>query len=228
MMRSPIAETFNGFLGALEQINKIDIDKKNNDLTFRIFYDLFKIRMAQWRYKKNFHREVDYSISGIFQDIFAHYLKAILPVQYEVYCEHKRNRLRPDIVVTKDGKYHSIIEVKTTIGWDRELVANNKYSARIKDLSHVFSVPKARIFYVFEAARNVNRKFYETITSSKQSEMKKFIMPLFKCNAHPFFMPDRRYKDGKYYDYSDKEIRDLFEEQKLNDFKDIVKQKILR
>jgi len=85
-MKSKIAKNFKKFLESLE-----DTSKKINptEVSFRIYYEMFKIREAQWKYKENFNRKIDYSLSDIFQDIIAHYLKKTLPNNFEIFVEEK-------------------------------------------------------------------------------------------------------------------------------------------
>ena len=74
-MESKIANNFNKLLESLS-----DTHEKTNpkEISWFIYYNLFRIRESQWKYKVLFKRRVDYSLSNIFQDIIAHYLKKIL------------------------------------------------------------------------------------------------------------------------------------------------------
>ena len=77
-IKSPISEKYGAFLNALLD-NTVT---PHEDISYQIFYDLFRIREFQWQYKVEFSREVDSSLSDIFQDIIAHYLKILS--KYEI------------------------------------------------------------------------------------------------------------------------------------------------
>ena len=98
LYKSTIAKNFEKFLKALQS------EKKDNfDATFQIYYDLFRIRNAQWSYKLSTNRGVDYSLADIFQDIIAHYLRKHLPKKYTIFLENNNFKLIPDILI-KNGK----------------------------------------------------------------------------------------------------------------------------
>jgi hypothetical protein len=216
--KSSISKHFGKFLNALQEDNKKSCNK---DITFQIYYDLFRIRNAQWSYKLGVNRGVDYSLSDIFQDIVAHYLRMNLPKEYSVLLECKEGKLRPDIVIKKGDKNWAIIEIKTTIGWNRGLVKSNEYLSRLKALSKQFKVPLKRVFYIFESSRNVNKDFAALFKGKKKSKITKFILPLFEQNAAPYYISKKKIKGFK--KYSDKEIFDLYKLNKITDFKTILK-----
>lgn len=217
--KSSISKHFEKFLDALQKENK---NNCNNDLSFQIYYDLFRIREAQWSYKLNVKRMVDYALSDIFQDIIAHYLRMSLSKEYSVLLEHKEGKLRPDIIVKRGDKNWAIIEVKTTIGWNRGLVKKNEYLSRLKTLSKQFKVPLKRVFYIFESSRNVNKDFAALFKEKKKSKIAKFILPLFDQNAAPYYI-SKKEKNKGFKKYSDKEIFDLYKRGKITDFKNILK-----
>lgn len=219
-MKSPISKNFNNFLISLQKIKSLD---KKKCVTLQIFYDLFKIRESQWQHKLKFKRRVDYSTSEIFQDLIAHYLKRILPKNYEIILEYKQNKLRPDILIKKNNKNHSIIEVKTTIGWNRWLVEENNYMTRLKKLKKEFNVPLKRIFYIFESSRNVNEEFAKKFRNIKRKKkIHRHIFPLFEYTADPFYISKKQKIKG-HKKYTDKEILKFYKEYKLTNFYEIVK-----
>ena len=215
-INSDIADSFCNFLVCLQDTNKNNLPE---DIGFQIFYDLFKIREAQREYKINFCRKIDYSLSDIFQDIIAHYLKKILPKEYEVILEYKQKKLRPDILIKKNGKNHAILEIKTTIGWNRDLVKEENYLIRLKKLSDEFGVPIHKVFYIFEASRNVNNEFADIFKNDKPNRIKEFIFPLFEFNANPSFCSKRSESLKK---FSNEEIYDFYKKDKITDFKEIL------
>ncbi len=214
-----VSKHFGNFLKAL---GEGQLSSCNSDLTYQIFYDLFKIRVAQFEYKKNANRNIDYALSDIFQDLIARYLRASLSSNYKILLEYKQNKLRPDILVKKNNVNWAIIEVKTTIGWNRDLVKNDNYKERLKNLSSEFDVPLKRIFYIFESSRNVNKEFASYFKEGGKSEITKFILPLFEKNASPFFIHKKEDASNK-INYSDKEIFSFYQENVITDFKEIVR-----
>jgi hypothetical protein len=214
---SPISKTYGSFLKALLD-NAV---KPYKDISYQIFYDLFRIREYQWQYKVEFDREVDASLSDIFQDLIAHYLKIL--TKYEILCEHKQGKLQPDILIRNKGRNKAIIEVKTTIGRNRDLIKGNDYKKRLENLAKEFEVPIERTFYIFEAANNVTRDFSEIFRSRKDHEVKKYIFPLFHKTAHPFNISNIRNRRREYQKFTDSEVYDLYCRSKLTDFNDILK-----
>ena len=216
---SPISDAFEKFLLSMEKSKK---NTCNSDISFKLYYDLFRIREAQWKYKLEINRSVDYSLSDIFQDLVAHYLRMCLPKKYEVFLEFKQGKLRPDILIKKNGKFWSIIEIKTTIGWNRGLVRSDEYLVRLKELSEEFKIPIKRIFYIFESSRNVDKNFASLFQGKNRDKITKFILPLFVQSAAPYYIAKKE-KKRVYRKYSDQEIYTLYESNKITDFKQIIK-----
>ena len=222
-IKSPIADKFSEFLDEL--IN--DKNKPYKDITFQIFYDLFKIRVSQWKYKVLAKREVDFTLSDIFQDLLAHYFRILLPHEYTVICEYKKGKVRPDILIKKNNKNWAVIEVKTTIGWNRELVRNDNYLNRLKTIRETFNTPKKRTFYIFEAAANVNKHFYEIFKSNKRDKIRDYIYPLFLNSAHPFFLSNEKDRKNNYEEFSDREIFEFYKKNLVTRLDYIINKKII-
>lgn len=211
---STIAENFERFLYSLENTS---LNKNiNKDITLQIFYDLFRIREAQWMYKINFKRGIDHSLSEVFQDLIAHYLKMVLSKEYEIILEYKQKKLRPDILIKKNKKNWSIIEIKTTIGWDRGLIKDNLFMNRLKELSVEFKVPLKRIFYIFESSRNINKEFTNKFRNARKEKIHQYIFPLFDQGPSPYYIIKKMRK------CKDKEIIDLYNSNKITDFNTII------
>lgn len=222
-IKSPISDKFSEFLDELLST----AHKPYKDITYQIYYDLFKIRSSQWKYKVLSKREVDFSLSDIFQDLLTHYFRILLPKEYVVLSEHKNDKVRPDILIKKNNKNWSVIEVKTTIGWNRDLIKNDNYLKRLRILSQTFKVPIQRTFYIFETARNVNRHFYEIFEKNSRDKMRDYIYPLFLNNAHPFFLSKARDRKNNYEVFDDTEIFRLYKENVATPLEDIIKKKIM-
>jgi len=217
-VKSPIAKKYEKFVLALASTKP----KPSSDISMQIFYDLFRIRDAQWKYKVSFNREVDSSVSDIFQDLLGHYLNICLPKKYEVLLEHYQNKLRPDILIKKGSKNWAIIEVKTTIGWNRDLVRGDGYLKRLKELSREFKVPLKRVFYIFESSRNVSNDFAEQFDINRRAKINLYILPLFSTSASPYYL-SKRLNRSDYKNFSNKQVLDIYKQNKLTDFKDIIK-----
>jgi hypothetical protein len=224
-IKSPISDKFSNFLNELLSTTH----KPCKDITYQLFYDLFKIRSYQWKYKVLFRREVDFSLSDIFQDLLIHYFRILLPQDYVIFCEHKKGKVRPDILIQRNEKDWVIIEVKTTIGWNRDLVKNDNYLKRLRLLGEAFNVSIKRTFFIFEAARNVNNHFYEIFKENKRHKVRNYIYPLFLNNAHPFFLSSKRKRKRKnnYEEFDDAEIYKLYKDNVITTIEYIIKRKIL-
>jgi hypothetical protein len=151
----------------------------------------------------------------------------LLPQGYAVFCEHKEGKVRPDILIKKNEKNYAVIEVKTTIGWNRNLIKNDNYLKRLKLLSKAFNVSMKRTFFIFEAARNVNKHFYEIFKENKIHKVRNYIYPLFLNNAHPFFLSNKRDRKNNYEEFDDAEIYKLYKDNVITTIEDIIKRKIL-
>lgn len=226
MQESKFAKNYDLFLNSFLEKNPIP---ETEEISKLIYFDLFLIRQAQWKYKIKFNRKIDSAISDLFQDLIAYYLKNTLPEEYQVILEEKKGNLRPDILIKKNGDCHAIIEIKTTIGWDRKLIENKNYVNRIKKLHKAFGVPKNRIFYIFESYANVNKgfkKIFET-KKSKDKNIFNYIFPLFKDSPAPYYInkksKDKRDFDIDYKLFKIREIGELYAQNKYTEFKQILK-----
>ena len=204
---SEIADSYNSFLSTLLQIKK-----PLEDCTIQLFADLYLIRKNQQQYNNEKKRKISFSSADIFQDLLALYLSNMLSDDYSLFIEEKSGKLRPDILVRKNDKNHAIIEVKTSIGWNRGLIKNNLFKDRLRNLSKQFKVPQKRIIYVFESAGNVNSVFKQQVLSRKKNKYNNNIVALFNETADP--------KSIKNSDKSD--IDQCFNELKENDLQQII------
>lgn len=218
--KSEFGEKYNYFLNTFLKSESID----KNEVSKRIFLDLFKIRLAQFEYKNKFNRKVDSSLSDVFQDLIAYYLKNTLSKEYEILLEEKKAKLRPDILIKKNGINHAIIEVKTTIGWNRDLMKNKNYMLRIDDLKKVFNVDKSKIFYIFESYANLSKGFKKVFAEKNFSEYKDlpdYFFILFKADKMP--VPYYISKKDKNIIFSEDEINKRKDDCIYNNFTEIIK-----
>ncbi|HVY01561.1 MAG TPA: hypothetical protein VHA12_02240 [Candidatus Nanoarchaeia archaeon] len=211
-MSSKIADSFKSLLDSLAEKTAL---KPSDDISFLIYRDLLKIREAQWHYKTKMNREIDYSTADIFQDILAHYIRSSLSKDYTIHLELKVKKLRPDILIKKNGVNWAIIEVKTNIGWDRDLIKDENYLKRLNLLGSTFNIPLKRIFYIFESSANVSAEFSKIFKSAKQDKIKDFIFPLFENGAVPYYLTKDKSSPKV---FSEKEIFDLYNSTKITPF----------
>ena len=202
-IRSPIGESFAKLLEAFSN------DKQNvhGDVLFQLFYDLYKVRDALYKYTKVVHRQKIWPTPDIFQDLLGKYLRIKLSRDYEVFLEYKEKhkKLQPDIMIQKNGKNWAIIEVKTTIGRDRGLVRDGKFKKRIGELSDAYGVPSKRVFYVLESCSNVGKGFEKMFSDDGNRDVKDAILPLFKGQV----------LGGLEEDCSEEKIKELYDEMVL-------------
>ena len=224
-MNSSIGEAFESFLDSLNNIS--DTSNDSEDLSFQIFYDLAKIRIAQSKFKDCFNRKIDYSLADIFQDILAHYLKKYLGEDFKVMLEEKSGKLRPDILIMKNNKNWAIIEAKTNVGWNRDFVKGDNYKPRLEELKEELGIPLKRIFYVLEHASNVDKEFFNLMTAgNKNEEIHEYVIPLFKWPLS--YEPKIYYRTKSSGQMLDKSIKAHYEEKNLslNDFKEKILDRI--
>lgn len=163
MTNKNILEAFTGsrlysnFLNSFVINKKIKVDLKSTDVSEAIFFHYCKILLSGWRHKRNFNRREKHSVSSIFQDLVAYYLKLCLPIEYDVQLETKIDNCQPDILISKDGKYFFAIEIKTTIGRNRDQI--DSYETRVQRISELFKIQKNKIIYVFADHGNVGKDF---------------------------------------------------------------------
>jgi hypothetical protein len=218
--KSEFGEKYNSFLNHFlkkEIINRNEVSK-------RIFLDLFKIRQAQLEFKNKFNRHIDSSLSDIFQDLIAFYLKNTLPKEYEIYLEEKKDKYRPDILIKKNKINHAIIEVKTTIGWNRELMKDKNYMLRVNELENIFTVDKSKIFYIFESYANLSKDFkkiFESRNFNGNEDLPNYFFVLFKADQRP--VPYYILKKEKIKFISDEYIYNRMNNAIYNDFSEIIK-----
>ncbi|MFM0324876.1 McrC family protein [Caballeronia glebae] len=154
-------------------------------LSRALYFHLARMRLTGWKHRVDFQRWRKHSLSEFFQDLIAFYLRRALPDDFEITLEEPSSsgkRVRktcPDILIRKGGKNHFVIEVKTTIGWDRPgagspkrgLTVAEKYrqlSDRIARVASDFGVPEANVIYIFEGPENVDGGFRDSFWDEKK------------------------------------------------------------
>ncbi len=208
---------YSNFLASFSSNSKLSVQSYNKTtiISEAIYFHICKMEYAGWRHRVDFKRGHKHPISDIFQDTIAFYLKAALPSDYSIEIEAKKGKTQTDIAVKWDNKYIFLIEVKTSIGWDRTGPAK-KMDARIKELSINFNVPPENIIYIFEVHSNVSKDFSEKFWDKKQQKAKQRptdlpyskIFPLFNATDPYYWKYEKGFnRKENYKEISDDEIR---------------------
>jgi hypothetical protein len=215
-----------------------EIDLSSNNLSKEFFKDLAKIHLAGWKNVVLFNRKKRASISEIFQDNFAWYLKQNLPKNFEVILENNVGtnglicKKNPDITIKHNGKYIFIIECKTTIGWDRK-GPEEKYSKRMDELVENFGVLKKNIMFVFENHGNVNKEFSEKYWNKKLGQPTNLILefpysqikPLFNCSDPYYWKYEKNFNKKKNYkEFTEEYLLETAITNIVTPFEDIIQQ----
>lgn len=205
-----ISNFFDKFIESFYQTEQTSFNLEKNEISKSIYKHIFKIKSSLWKFGEKFNRQKRVSISDIFQDLIALYLKLELDNKFEIILEEKINRLQPDILIKHNGKNLFILEIKTTIGWNRNSL-NGEIQKRIIDLSKTFEIAEENVVYIFQSPWNVNKAFaekYWNIELNQPRELPKEypynkIRPLLTAED-PFYW--KEHKDRKYHKYSEEQI----------------------
>lgn len=229
-------KAYKKFSEFLNELSREDYKLKPKYISEVIFFQIFKIRHSMWKYGCEVKRSVDYSLSDIFQDLIAHYLRLILgrgyeiKLEYEIKCEGKKT-LKPDIVIFKDGKPHSVIEIKTNIGRNRDFIHN--YKDRLKKISKTLRIPLSKCFYILETPTNATDfidNFYDEVKNEPKKKRHKYIFPLFYKKTYPYYI-EKKISDKtnweNYKEYNDKQIIGFAKENVITPF-DLIIDKIVK
>lgn len=236
MKHTDLSTNFNLFTESFYNIEPIEFDLKEQEISKAIFTHIFKIKSSLRKQSAEFKRDKIISISEIFQDIIALYLKLGLGTEYDVILEPKINRLQPDILIKYNDKNLFIVEIKTTIGWDRGSL-DDGIGKRIKDLSETFHIPKENIVYILQSPWNMKKEFTEKYWNINEKKARPLptddlyskIRPLL-TGDDPFYWKEED-KDENYFGYSDEKIYQLAEsrivvplELTINQIKEAIKE----
>jgi len=230
--RHSISENYGVFLDSYLNIKKENIENyTDRKISIEIYYQVFKIHYYAGRYSKRFNRGVKHSTADVFQDIIAYYLKVFLNSDYDVVLETAKGKCRPDILIKKNGKNHFVIEIKTSIGWNRKSIVDGTIKNRIKKLSEVFDVNKNKIIFIFETHGNVNKEFSERYWDKIEAKPNKRpvvfpynqIYPLFN-SSDPYYMLNEFDRNDLYErTIGDKKIAELAKKNIVTGFEKIIK-----
>jgi hypothetical protein len=201
---------FFDFLDLIETERPIySIDSFNGiKISEDLFCEVCKIQYIGWKHRILYKRDIKSSISDVFQDIIAYFLKAALPKNYEVLLENKIGKIRPDILIKKNKEYHFAIEVKTTVGWGGRIDSRDKetikpYEKRVNSIKKIINIAKENIIYIFAGVRNNGHGFLEQFWNEQTRERKPRPSQFPYSNIYPLF---DQY-DPYYWDWSKSGIK---------------------
>ncbi len=228
---------YENYLNSFTCERKLTVDLDRTDISEAIFFHLCKIRYAEWKHMINFSRHRSHTISDIFQDIVAFYIKAALPKEFSVELEKREGTTQPDIIIKKNGNYEFLIEIKTSIGYERPNMNHSdpyeNFRKRVKNLSNNFSVPEQKIIYVFESHSNVNAKFSENFWDKHQNKAKKvrptefplsIIFPLFNSSNPYYWKYDKGFdKTKEYKEITDAEFMEKAKRNIVTPIEEVIK-----
>ena len=211
-------------------------DLNGTKISEDIYFQLCKIQYIGWKHRILYKRNIKISISDIFQDIIAYYIKAILPKNYEVLLEEKIGKTRPDILIKKDGKNHFAVEIKTSVGWGGRIDLRNKetfkpYRDRVDSISKDFNIPKGNIIYIFAGLGNNGNNFSEQFwdENTRKSRPTQFpysiIFPLFE-QYDPYYWDwssSNIKRDKQYALIDDSKILEMAHKNIISPFEEIIK-----
>jgi hypothetical protein len=154
------------YLDSFSEISPQEFDLNKTEISEIIFVHIFKLKAALWKQSVNFNRKKRISISDIFQDVIAMYIRLALDSSFEVILEEKKGKFQPDILIKYNEKNLFIIEIKTTIGWERNSL-DGYFQQRISEMSKIFEIEENNIVYIFQSPWNVNKDFLSKYLDTK-------------------------------------------------------------
>lgn len=210
------AEHYQKFLESLSKIERVDYDLNSTKISKNIYYDLWKIQEAAWKYMIDNSRSDRHPISEIAQDLIAYYLRAALPEGYKVRLEvrgkytveNKEKSLFVDIAIYKNNNPHFLIEVKTNLGYQRTSIKKNTdnsipVEARRSNLSQAFEVCESKIIYVILSDSNVSKEFSSNYWNDKEDRAYPVDLNKIKNSPYNFIFPLFHHCDPFYYSYNE-------------------------
>lgn len=204
MKHTEISKLFSSFIEAYADIEVEDFDLESNTISEEIYKHIFRIKVSLWKHNIEFNRRKRMALPDIFQDIIALYVKIALKEDFEVILEERSGRLQPDILIKHKGLNLFILEIKTSIGWDRGSI-NGSIQKRIKELSNEFNIPNENIVYIFQSPWNVNKQFANRYWNIKENTPRELPVDFPFNKIRPLLTAD----DPYYWEHTDGFNRDL-------------------
>jgi hypothetical protein len=189
---------------SLETITHFPCTLEGRELSKALFCDLARIKYAAWRHREKFGRGISHSLSDIFQDLLAFYLRCALDsARFKVLLEQTgkdaQGNVRPDIVIqrwstqTADFQNTFIIEVKTTTGWARMNSVEDQQRAtdRLHRVADLYKVCHENAIYVYEEPANngegFERRFWVKADMKKPADFNRAELPMPYRQIYPLF-----------------------------------------
>ena len=163
-------QLYENFLDSFSDYSKTAYDSSSLDVSINLFKDWFAMHSATWKHSLDSKRDTRLALADIFQDIVAHYLNKFLPDGYHAFPEHtiqNSPKLQVDIVIKKDGRIIFLIELKTTLGYDRGSVVKTndvtelKVYKRRQQIADACGIDKKNVIFILASFGNVSRLFAE-------------------------------------------------------------------
>jgi hypothetical protein len=233
--RYKICEKYGEFLNSFIEQKKYKISNYKGDINKEIYHQLYKMHYYAGKYAKKVNRRKKHNFGEILQDIVAYYLNIFLDKKYEIILEESKKRFQPDILITKNGNNHFIIEIKTNLGWNRKYIANGNLAKRIRKMAKVFDIEEKNIIYIFETPGNVNGEFkkrYWNKSGPQEHPKEKLynqIYPLFNATDPYYMVSEFKIDKEKIYNdehnnivIDDKKIEELAKNNIITNFKVII------
>lgn len=214
---------------------KVKLDFKGNRISKAIFYHLWKVYHSEWEMRVGFKLMRKHTLSDYFRDLVACYLNLFLDDQFEIVLE-SGEKIVPDILIKKKGKSMFAIEIKTTLGWQRNIVKGGKeVEGRINDISKTFKIKRNNIIYILVDSSNVNKEFREVYWDYGKGEANKHpkvfpysrIFPLFHITPDPYYWDECKEiddKDKQIKKFKKETILEKAEKNIICKFEDIIMQ----
>ena len=242
------------FLDEFTNVEKQSYDSSKTDVTMALYKDWFEMHSATWEHAIKTGRDTRLALADVFQDLLVHYLDTFLPQEYNAIPEYtiqSKPKLQVDIAVKKNNKICFLIEVKTTLGWDRGSIDSKmnegdvselKVVKRREQIAKATGIDKENVIYILSSFLNVKKYFEEqfwikesrsdvglpiVLNERRQDEPFNFIYPMFN-QYDPRYITQKKIKgfDAKNSEhlklYNDDEITNLAKENICTPFEQIL------
>ena len=242
------------FLDEFTNVEKQSYDSSKIDVSMALYKDWFEMHSATWEHAVKTGRDTRLALADVFQDLLVHYLDTFLPQEYNAipeYTVQSKPKLQVDIAVKKNNKICFLIEVKTTLGWDRGSIDSRmnegdvsklKVVQRREQIAKATGIDKENVIFILSSFQNVNKYFMDQfwikesrsdvglpilLNERRQDEPFNFIYPMFN-QYDPRYITQKKIKgfDAKNSEhlklYNDDEITNLAKENICTPFEQIL------
>src|SRR5690554_1045843 len=104
MNHSSLIDNYINYLNSFSKIERQEFNLDTTEISQAIFVQIFRLKTALWKQSVEFKRMKRSSISDIFQDIIALYIKLALDENFEIILEEKKGKFQPDILIKYKGQ----------------------------------------------------------------------------------------------------------------------------